>query len=334
MTIPVSSSSPDRPLVAVTGASGFIGRHVVSVLGSAGYAVRVLMRQQPAEPMWSTAVPEVVYGDLDDSAALTTLVSGAVAVVHLAGRIKARSRSGFLAVNRDGTATLAAIVREHAPAAHFLHVSSLAAREPQLSDYATSKHAGEIVVRQLLGDQVTILRPAAVYGPGDRETLVFFQLAGRRVVPVPAPAEARAAVIHVSDLARLVVQLIRARPCGAVLAAADARPQGYAWREILQTAAQALGNPRAKLFHAPVALLRTIALSGDIANRFANANMMTTQKLRELRHLDWSVPEAELAHPDGWRPEYDLASGFANAVRWYRNVGWLDSGTQGIHNQQ
>lgn len=331
MTRPVSSSLPDRPLVAVTGASGFIGRHVVAVLDGAGFAVRVLLRQSPLEPLWGSVVPEIVRGDLDDSAALTRLVSGAAVVVHLAGRIKARSRSRFLAVNRDGTAMLAAKVREHAPAAHFLYVSSLAAREPQLSDYAASKHAGEIVVRQLLGGQFTILRPAAVYGPGDRETLVFFQLAGHRVVPVPAPARARAAVIHVKDLARLVVKLMQTRPCGAMLAAADARPQGYAWSEILQTVALAVGNPRAKLVYAPAVLLRTIALPGDIANWFGNTNMMTTQKLKELRHPDWSVAAAEQARPDGWWPEYDLASGITDTVHWYRGAGWLDPGARGVH---
>lgn len=284
-----------------------------------------MMRRVPAEPLPNGSTVEIVRGDLGDSAALAALVSGATAVVHLAGCIKARSRDSYFKVNRDGTAALAETVRQHAPDAHFLLVSSLAAREPQLSDYAASKQAGEIVARQLLAPRLTVLRPAAVYGPGDRETLVFFQLASRRLVPLPAPMAARVAVIHVGDLARLIVPLIQAEPRGATLAATDARPQGYAWSEILQTAAQAVGNPHPKLFRPPGALLRSLALSGDIGNRFANVNMMTTQKLRELRHLDWSVPATELARPVGWQPGYDLVSGFADAVRWYRRAGWLDA---------
>ncbi len=96
-------------------------------------------------------------------------------------------------------------------------------------------------------------------------------------------------MIHVDDLTSLLVALLRAAPRGAVLTAADARPGGYSWREVLHLAALAVGNPRARLFHAPMALLHAIALGGDIARAFGSANMLNHQKLRELRHPDWSV---------------------------------------------
>ncbi len=324
---PCLSPSERRPLVAVTGASGFIGRHLVAELLDAGFAVRALMRRQPDDPLVESADLEVISGGLEDAPALTRLVSGVDAVVHLAGVIKAGSRQAYLSVNRDGTERLAAQVRDAAPEAHFLHVSSLAAREPQLSDHAASKRAGEGAARSVLGDRVTVLRPAAVYGPGDRETLVFFQMASKRWVPVPAPTAARATVIHVHDLVRLMTLLLSQAPTAALLYAADARPQGYSWSEILRAAAHAVGNPRPKLVQAPAALLRTLTVSGDIASRLGNVTMLTSQKLRELRHLDWSIPETEWARPDGWQPQYDLAGGFDHAVSWYRQQGWLP--TQG-----
>src|SRR5690606_215212 len=124
-----------------------------------------------------------------------------------------------------------------------VHLSTLAAREPKLSGYAASKRAGEDAVREVLGERVTVLRPPAVYGPGDRETLVFFQMAGKAVVPLPGRPEARAAMIHVDDLCSLLVALLREPAGGRVLAAADANPAGYLWRGGFGAAARAVGNP-------------------------------------------------------------------------------------------
>ncbi len=107
----------------------------------------------------------------------------------------------------------------------------------------------------------------------------------------------------------LLVALLREPPSGAVLSAADARPAGYSWREVLHTAALAVGNPKARLFQMPDALVQAVALAGDIARATGRANMLNHQKLRELRHLDWSVPVDEWARPDGWQPRYPLSDG-------------------------
>lgn len=324
--VSLTSSASETPrTVAVTGASGFIGRHLVASLQRAGYVVRVMMRRVPRAALWGDARPQIVNGSLDDVAALRLLLQGADAVIHLAGLIKATSRQAYMAVNRDGTERLAVALRDVAPDARLLHVSTLAAREPQLSDYAASKRAGEDLLHELLGPRALILRPAAVYGPGDRETLVFFQLAAGRWAPLLASPQARAALIHVSDLCSLMQRLITSPPLNAErpLAAADARPDGYSWHEILSTAAQAVGNPGVRLVQAPLPLLKTLALSGDLASRLGNPNLMTSQKLRELRHPDWSVAADEQARLPGWTPHYDLAGGFADAVRGYRALGWL-----------
>jgi nucleoside-diphosphate-sugar epimerase len=311
------------PLAAVTGANGFIGRHLVPELARQGWHVRLLLRRDPIMPEWQHLRPEVVAGRLDDPAALVHLVEGATAIVHVAGLIKAARRWQYFAVNRDGAAALASAARVTAPDAHFVHVSSLAAREPALSDYAASKRAGESAVRTAFGSRVTILRPAVVYGPGDRETLRFFQLARHRCVPVPGPTDGRVALIHVRDLARLVALLVATPPADAVLAAADARPQGYRLAEVLGAAARAVGNDAPRLVRAPEALLRAVAMAGDVARLCGSAAMLNSQKLRELRHPDWSVSPEELAQVPGWTPEFDLQSGFADAVAWYRAAGWL-----------
>lgn len=312
-----------RPLVALTGATGFIGQRLVPLLAADGWQVRLLLRRDPVRSEWRGVQPQVVAGDLGDAVALRQLVEGADAVVHVAGLIKATRRRHYYRINHEGSVALADAVLAAAPAARFLHVSTIAAREPGLSHYAGSKRAGEDAVLERLGQRVTVLRPPAVYGPGDRETLVFFQLAGKRLVPLAGPPEARAAMIHVDDLVALLLALLREAPRGAVLTAADARPDGYSWREVFGLAARAVGNPHARLFHAPALLLHAIALAGDLGRAAGSANMLNHQKLGELRHADWSVSSSEWARPAGWEPRYGLDDGFGQTVAWYRRAGWL-----------
>lgn len=312
-----------RPIVALTGATGFVGQRLAPLLAASGWHVRLLLRRDPVREQWRGMDPQIVAGDLGDAEALRQLVSGADAVVHVAGLIKAARRRDYDAVNIAGAARLAEAVVAHAPGAHFLHLSTIGAREPQLSGYAASKRAGEDAVLKLLGARATVVRPPAVYGPGDRETLVFFQIARNRLVPLLGRRGARAAMIHVDDLCSLLVAQVREVPSGRVLIASDARPEGYTWREVFATAARAMGNARPVLFHAPAPLLRGVALAGDAARLFGTANMLTSEKLRELRHPDWSVPAEDRAQPAGWAPGYSLAEGFGNAVAWYRRAGWL-----------
>jgi nucleoside-diphosphate-sugar epimerase len=308
--------------IALTGATGFIGRRLVVALAANGWRVRLLLRRDPVVSEWRGIEPQVVAGDLSDTGALDRLVDGVDQVIHVAGLIKAARRQDFYAINATGSMAVAEAMTRRAPGARLLHVSTIAAREPQLSDYAGSKRAGEDAVRRQLGALATVIRPPAVYGPGDRETLVFFQLARGRFVPLAGTADARAAMIHVDDLIAVLVAMLQA-PGGGVWTAADARPEGYGWAEVFGAAAAAVGNHRARLFHAPAGVLKVAAMAGDIGRLFGAANMLSSQKLRELRHADWAVPAAQQALPAGWTPRYTLQEGFADAVAWYRKAGWL-----------
>ena len=307
--------------VAVTGATGFIGRRLLPQLADAGWDLRILVRRDPADRLWGDLDIEVVQGDLLDAAAVGRLVDGADAVVHLAGLIKAARREHYLHANRDGTRSLARAVA--ATSAHLLLVSSLAAREPELSDYAASKHAAEQAAIEVLGRRLSVLRPPAVYGPGDRETLAFFRMAALPWVPVLGDPAARTAVIHVDDLCAALVGMLEQPVSGVIETASDARPDGYRWSEIMAAAAAAIGaRPRAYV-PLPRPLLRAIAAAGDFGRLIGRPNMFSSDKLRELSHLDWSVPAHERLHLPGWAPRYELQAGFEDAVRAYRGAGWL-----------
>lgn len=305
-------------LVAVTGATGFLGPRLVRALKAAGWRVRVLVR--PSSPgLEDDSDIEAVSGDLGDPATLERLAQGTDAVVHAAGLIKARDRAAFFDVNVEGARRMARAVGE----GRMVLISSLAAREPALSDYAASKRAGEEAARQVLGERLTVLRPPAIYGPGDRETLGLFRLAGAGSwLPMPSSAAARLALAHVDDVAASVLGRLDGAWTPGVFAVGGARPEGYGWREIFETAAAAMGR-RPILAPVPDALIRVAAAASEAAAGLRREpTIFTRGKARELLHPDWSVSAAE-SPPGPPLPSVDLRTGFDRTVAWYRQAGWL-----------
>lgn len=308
-------------IAALTGATGFVGRHVAEALAARGWRLRLLARRDP-QLDFGPVPAEVVPGALSDRGALATLVAGADAVIHVAGAIKARDRAGFMAVNRDGTTALAAAVRSEAPAARVVLVSSLAARAPALSDYAASKAAGEAALAEA-GIAAAVLRPGAVYGPGDRETLALFRAAAWPVQPLLGAPDARVALIHARDLAEATVAAVEADG-SALWELSDARAEGWTWPEIAAAACAACGRP-CRAVAAPAALLRAAGRAGDLVARLriGPAPMLTGGKVREILHPDWSADPARRPPPALWRPRVALRDGFAETAAWYRAAGWL-----------
>ncbi len=303
-----------RPVAAVTGGTGFLGRHVATALEAAGWRVRLLVRPQPRR-----AVPggrEIVPGDLGDAPALARLVEGASAVVHLAGLVKARDVAAFLAVNRDGSARLAAAVAGAAPQARFVQVSSQAARWPGLSGYAASKRAGEdAVMARLPAERWVVLRPCVVYGPWDREGLALLRLARRRLVPVPSAPEPVIAMLHASDAATAIVACCADLPPGRLYEVSDGCLAGHPWREVVRAAAP--GRPPRFVPVPDLALLGAGLAADGWARAGGRAGVFGLGKAREILYRDWR-PDAGLRPPDGlWRPRIGLVAGLADTVAWW-----------------
>ncbi|CAO3433284.1 NAD-dependent epimerase/dehydratase family protein [Azospirillum doebereinerae] len=311
-------------VAAVTGGTGFLGRAVVAALVRKGWRVRLLVRRNAGHWPCPDHELELTFGDLADTETLHRLVCGADAVVHLAGLIKARARADFIAVNRDGAGRVAAAVAAAAPAARLVHVSSLAAREPDLSDYAASKRAGEDAVRAGCGGAPWVMvRPSAVYGPRDAETLAVFRGARGPVLPLLHGPDARVCLIHAEDAAMAVAALCADGPTGRVFELSDGRRDGYSWRAVLEEAARAVGGaPR--IVRLPPPLVRLAGAVAGLAGRLTGrASMLTPGKLREMLHPDWSSAADRQPPPAIWTPRIPLPEGFAGTVRWYRDAGWL-----------
>lgn len=310
-----------KPLAAITGGTGFLGHHVLKAMLDAGWRLRLLVRSDPRLDIGDLPV-ELVPGDLGDQGAMNALVHGADVIIHMAGAIKARNRAGFVSVNSKGTQMLAQAWQAIAPSAKFVMLSSLAAREPDLSHYAFSKAEGEAAVMES-GKNWCILRPAAIYGPGDRETLTVFHAASLPFQPLLNDAMARICLVHVHDVVIAVLAVSQKSGPSGLFEVTDAKAQGYQWSEIVSTACQAVGS-RYRPIRIPGHILRVLGRIGDFGITLSGSEkMLTSQKVREILHVDWSsAPSRQL--PDTiWCAKYGLEVGFTDAVTWYREAGWL-----------
>jgi 2-alkyl-3-oxoalkanoate reductase len=313
-----------RPTVAITGATGFIGPHVVRQLRD-GWQVRMLARRN-VDPSAFGAEVEVVRGHLEDRDSLQRLLDGAEAVVHIAGLIKARTREKFFRANAESVGRLVEIAAAAPTPPRFVLMSSLAAREPDLSAYAASKRAGEMALTAAGGALPwTILRPPAVYGPGDRATLFFFRSVRHGIGPLLGSARARLSLIHVEDLARAVGALLADRRGAGLIAEVDdgqGSHGGYAWREMIEAAAETFGR-RVRILRVPMAIPYGLGLLNLVLARVGYTPMLTPGKVRELYHSDWVCDSRPIVARTGWRPTVPLRQGFASTVAWYRQQGWL-----------
>ena len=304
----------DRSIVALTGATGFVGQPTLDALVGQGHAVRALTRREQPE----RAQVRWVRGAMEDTGSLAELVRGAEAIVHVAGVVNAPDAAGFEACNVTGTLNLIeAAVAAGVP--RFVHVSSLSAREPELSAYGASKARSEKLLMASTLDW-TIVRPPAIYGPRDREMFELFRAARWGVVPTPR--EGRASMIHVEDLARLLAALVPAGQgtCGRSFEPDDGRPGGWSHYETARAIGWALGRRPKVLGLSRRALERAARLDGFLRGTKAK---MTLDRAAYFSHPDWVVsPEASVP-PAIWQPRIETREGLKATAQWYRENKWL-----------
>jgi uncharacterized protein YbjT (DUF2867 family) len=301
-------------LIAITGATGFVGRTVLDQAGAAGFDVRALTRREQ-EPR---AGVEWVLGDLADERSLRRLVTRASVVIHIAGVVNSPDPKWFETGNVRGTlnvvnAALGAGVNR------FIHVSSLSAREPDLSAYGASKRKGERIVGASSLDW-TIVRPPAVYGPRDTEMFELFRLARKGVVPLPPGG--RTSLIHVSDLASLLLALVPGGEdvTGQTFEPDDGRAEGWSHVEMAHAIGLAVGR-RAMAVPLPRRLLQWVARA-DHAVRKDRAKL-TLDRVGYMCHPDWTAGAQMRPPADRWQPQIETAAGLHATAMWYKDNAWL-----------
>ena len=300
-------------IIAITGATGFVGGNLMKLAVECGWHVRALTRSPQAPQDGVTWIA----GALDQPDSLSRLVKGSSAIIHVAGVVNTPDRAGFVAGNIDGTRALVTAAQQ-AGIKRFIHVSSLSAREPGLSNYGWSKAEGETAVTTSALDW-TIIRPPAIYGPGDREMLDLYKMAKRGFVPLPPTR--RLSLIEVSDLARLLLILLdHPETIHAFYDPDDGHAGGWDRHEYGQMIAHGVGR-KAVTIGIPGPLLR-IAAKLDQAIRGRGAKL-TSDRAAYLCHPNWVISEANRVPPAIWTAQVETAAGLRKTAEAYRSAGWL-----------
>ena len=327
--------------VLVTGGSGFLGSYVAEGLAALGHTVRALVRPRSDKKILERlANVEFAPGAIEDRASLDVAVRGVDAVIHVAGLVKARSAAEFFAVNTGGTKNLLDAAQAHAKdLRRFVYVSSLAAVGPSedgkpvtdhapprpVTHYGRSKLAAEeavLAARDRI--PVTVIRPPLIYGPRDKETLAFFTSVRNGVLPMTGDGRNTLSVVYGKDCAAACVRA----------AVSDSVPSGRAyfvedgevlvWRDALDAIEKALGKRAFVRFGLPLGLVKAAAAATQLYGKLTNtAQMLTLDKVRELRQRHWVCEGRGAREELGWAPSVRWAQGVAETVEWYRQAGWL-----------
>ena len=326
--------------VLLTGGSGFLGSYVAEQLDGLGHTVRALVRPKSDKSVLSKLTHvEFAAGSVEDRGSLDQAVRGVDAVVHVAGLVKARRPEEFFETNAGGTRNLLAACLEHAPGLQrFVYVSSLAAVGPSpdgkpvpddaeckpVTHYGRSKLEAERAVLELRERlPVTVIRPPLIYGPRDRETLAFFTSVKNGVLPLLGDGRNTLSVIYGADCAAAIVAAALSKgPSGRAYFVEDGTV--LVWREALAEVEKALGKRAFVRVGLPLGVVKVAAAGSQLWGKLTNtAQMLTLDKVNELKQQHW-VCSGEGARTDlGWSPKTSWSQGVVEAAAWYRQAGWL-----------
>lgn len=304
--------------VALTGATGFIGSALAHRLHTAGWGVRALMRAPSRIANLATIPIQFIEGDLADLESLYRLVEGVDDVVHCAGLVRGASLTDFESVNVHGVKNVLQASSEQTRVPRFLLMSSLAAREPLVSPYAMSKFQGEAQLASLAKDmEWMVLRPPAVYGPGDRELRPLLEWMGRGIGLKLGHDQARFSLLYVDDLADAVVMCLdNSFSTSRVLELHDGYLGGYSWNDVIDTV-ERICQRRVARFSISESMLKCIALCHMTVSRLTgHTPMLTLGKVREFRHHNWVCDNAAVRDAIGWTPKISLDDGLRRTFGW------------------
>jgi dihydroflavonol-4-reductase len=317
----------------VTGATGFIGGHLVDALLQQGAEVTALARSPDKASALAALGVRVVPGDLHNHDALQLATRGQSVIFHVAGAVAARGETEFLRANRDGTRNLVAAA-EATGASRFILVSSLAAGGPSprglplqgnesprpVTAYGRSKLEAERVVQ---GSRLawSIIRPPMVYGPRDREILRVFRLVRLGIAPVFGDGAQELSAVHGGDLAAALVAATSPATVGHTYNACH--PEVFTSAEFVHGIAAAMGRSVRVLRVPRVAGRTLLSLTESAARVSGRPTILTADKANEFFQPAWTGDPTPLVRDTGWRPVYDLRGGLADTYQWYRKAGWL-----------
>lgn len=326
------------PLAVVTGASGFVGSHIVDELLASGARVRCLLRPGSSTRWLDGSSAEIVRVPLDRVEPIAEAFRGATWIIHAAGLTKARYPREFHEANVNATErVLRAAMQAGDGLERFLLVSSQSVAGPAAPDgrpvtegerpdpasaYGVSKLRAEELTLLLRGRlPVVVIRPPAVYGPRDTAIHKVFAAVKRHVLPVLRRG-GRFTLVYVEDLARAVhLALVEPRALGEVYFVGE--PEATDYVEVGECVERALGT-WAWTVSPPFFVLDAGAIVSETLGILTRSvPLLTREKLREIRAGDWVCSSAKIRAHLGWEPRFPLEEGIQRTADWYRKEGWV-----------
>ncbi|MFC5412887.1 NAD-dependent epimerase/dehydratase family protein [Larkinella bovis] len=327
--------------VFITGASGFIGYHLVEAAQKAGLEVHAAVRASSDLTYLKALNPVLVYPDFRSAELLKDLLEAGQYqyIIHAAGATRAKDEKTYQEINADYTLRLAqAAQRVSVPPKRFVFMSSLAALGPlpyteqqpitettrpqPLTSYGKSKLAAEQYLAGLPGLPITIIRPTAVYGPREKDLFILFKTLSKGFDLYIGRNPQRLSFVYVKDLVdATMAALLQNHAENRVYNISDGEAYSrYALSDLFQT----VSNTRAYRLHLPTSLMKLVAGVLEVGSLFSKSTpVLNPEKLRELMAPNW-ICSIEAARRDlNYQPQYGLQRGLDETLRWYRTNQWL-----------
>lgn len=323
----------------VTGATGFVGSHLIERLVEEGEDIRCFVRPM-SNTRWLKNFPvEIFVGDFFDPESVRNALRGVRVIHHAAGVTKARRKRDYWRGNSELTRSLLDLTFRYADSIdRFVHISSQAAvgpscngrpvnelTEPHPVDvYGRSKKAAEDACREYFEKlPVTIIRPAAVYGPRDPDTFSFFRWINRGILPIVGSEEKRVALIYAPDLAE-GIQLATRNKIAIGQTYFIANEVSPSWGDLVSIATQ-IGNRKMRKWVIPNFSIYLVAAAAEpLALLTGKVAVFSFEKARELAQANWSCDAAKAKRELGYEAKTPIAEGMRETLEWYRHEGWMN----------
>ncbi|TDE11308.1 NAD-dependent epimerase/dehydratase family protein [Dyadobacter psychrotolerans] len=337
--------------VLITGASGFIGQHLVQVALEKGFEVHAAVRpsseisnlQELGNRAKSENKGSLVFVNLNfgsEESLLTVLEQGVYSyIIHAAGATRAKSMDAYNLVNADYTLNLAkAAISVSVPLKRFVFLSSLAAVGPidydskdaiteqtlpkPVTSYGKSKQLAENYLSGLKDLPLTIIRPTAVYGPGEKDILILFQTLNKGLDLYIGKDPQRLSFVYVKDLvAATFAALSEQSERHNVYNISDGKEYDrYKLADLFKKLS--IKNP--VRIHLPLAIIELTASLLEAFSVFSkNTPVLNKEKINELTAANWYCSIDAARNRLKYEPEYNLEKGLAETLSWYKENNWL-----------
>lgn len=323
--------------VLITGASGFVGYHLIAQAIAAGYTVVAAVRRSSAVDhlkAFDITYTHLNYADVD-ALRKNILDHGYDYIIHASGTTKAKTLADYNLVNAEYSRNLA-LASIGTPVKKFVFVSSLAAIGPltnvegfittsqspmPVTSYGASKLQAEQYLKAIDGLPLLVIRPTAVYGPREKDIFILFTSINKGLEPYIGRFDQQLSFVYVKDLAAVIILALASTLTHQSYNISDG--QGYD-RYALTNYAKAQLSKKTFKFHIPLPIVRFLATVLDTL--YANSKAtpaLNKEKLAELTAVNW-VCDIEKAKMElGYQPKYNLKAGITETMKWYRDNKWL-----------